>query len=438
MSNNHSGSDHESGEINNPAAHNRTQEGSNTSTVYHRPVTVTATRSNFSAPLIASALIAFLIILLMMVFLFPARGPNAPSPSSADNEAVLLLEQQRDALKTRISTFSCNLNNSTTNDNNNGANATGLNESGALDNSTSQAGQQAAIPPSLLQPAAGPIDHAEKATVLILVPNNSGNSAENKGSMGTGFFINETDIVTNLHVLGRANEALLVNKAFGRPVKARVIARTQNQTQIGAADFAVLRVTDAKAPAILTVAAGIPKGGTIIAAGFPGVIMQTDSVYRRLIGGDLTAAPEMAVTQGTVTTFQQGEGGLELLLHTAAISGGNSGGPLLDYCGRVVGVNTFMRSGTAEHTQLNFAQRSASMAQFLKKSNIAFQYDTTACTPGQQPGVSATAPQNTTPAPSEQAAALSAEGQAGDRQQNHSSAESSPFNQRRSAATAQE
>ncbi len=72
--------------------------------------------------------------------------------------------------------------------------------------------------------------------------------------------------------------------------------------------------------------------------------MQTDQNFQALLDGNIQSVPELAVTDGLISAVQNLPSGLVVMPHTAAISRGNSGGPLVDRCGRVVGVNTFASS----------------------------------------------------------------------------------------------
>ncbi|WP_182417737.1 trypsin-like peptidase domain-containing protein [Bartonella sp. HY038] len=355
----------------------------------HQYVTAPPSRGGFLLPLIFSGVFLFLIALLLLVYFLPAGNLGIKVSSTEKDEAIALLETRRDELKKGLSGFSCPMPEAS-------PQSAGRAQGGGSGNNGD--GVISAIDPNLplpdisgalVVPTSGPIAHAEKATVLIMVEDDS----DEGGSMGSGFFINETDILTNLHVVGEAQNVKIINKELGKTIDAKVVARSRGEAQIGAPDFAVLRVSGARAPAVLAIAGKTAKGESVIAAGFPGIIMETDTVFHRLLRGDATAAPEMAVTQGMVTTFQQGIEGLELMLHTAAISGGNSGGPLIDYCGRAVGVNTFLRSGGSENSPLSFAQRTSTLTSFLKRSNVAFKFDDTQCNPqAQQPAVAQAAP----------------------------------------------
>jgi S1-C subfamily serine protease len=111
-------------------------------------------------------------------------------------------------------------------------------------------------------------------------------------------------------------------------------------------------------------------------------VLRGDSNFRRLLEGDLSAAPDLNLTQGTVQSFQSGEGGMPLVVHTASIAKGNSGGPLVDGCGRVIGVNTFISVDQDQSSKINYAIRSQVMAGFLQSAGASARTDTRPCAAG--------------------------------------------------------
>ena len=129
----------------------------------------------------------------------------------------------------------------------------------------------------------------------------------------------------------------------------------------------------------------------VTAAGFPGIVTQSDEKLERLRRGDSSSIPETVLTQGTVTVVQNREAGTPIIGHEATVSPGNSGGPLVDDCGRVVGVNTYGISDETGRFKVNYALGVASLAAFLRSNNITFQTSDGACVP-ERPGPIAVAP----------------------------------------------
>jgi S1-C subfamily serine protease len=130
----------------------------------------------------------------------------------------------------------------------------------------------------------------------------------------------------------------VVNRRLGRPVTVQVAAQTPDP-QPGRADFALLRLpAQAAALAPLGLTRVASRLDPVIAAGFPQAIMQTDANFQALLDGNIRAVPELAVTDGLISAVQNLPSGLTVMPHTAAISRGNSGGPLVDRCGRTSGL----------------------------------------------------------------------------------------------------
>ena len=250
--------------------------------------------------------------------------------------------------------------------------------------------RQAAVPPGAVAPAPGqPFQGTlgqllTQAVVLIIAPGAEGTSS------GTGFFIAPDTIVTNRHVIEGADpqKLLVTSKKLGRLTRVSVVAQTPD-SEIGNADVAVLHVegeTGVQPLAFSTVAAPLDA---VIAAGFPGLLLQSDEAFARLKDGDASAVPEVILTDGKINAIQSAPGGLKIMPHSAAVSGGNSGGPLVDACGRVLGINTFITANREQVVHANYAQKTEGVLAFLKEKGVAASDVTTACTPGAPPAVPA-------------------------------------------------
>ena len=213
----------------------------------------------------------------------------------------------------------------------------------------------------------------DQSTVLVMAID------DNKTEHGTGFFISDKLLVTNQHVVSDlvSPKFYVTNVELGGLVEAQLVAKTPS-SNFFSPDFAVLEIHEGKGTP-LELAEGAKRLETVIAAGFPGFLMQTDAAFKRMLDGDRSAVPQMAVTQGIVTARQTGPSNLAVLAHTAEISPGNSGGPLVDKCGHVIGVNTFFRADKSTATRANFALEASGLRAFLKDKNIAFKVSEGAC-----------------------------------------------------------
>jgi S1-C subfamily serine protease len=136
---------------------------------------------------------------------------------------------------------------------------------------------------------------------------------------GSGIIIRPDGvIITNAHVVGNAHQ-VQVGLADGRVLEGRVLGGDPSL------DIAVVRVKAENLPvAVLGDADRLVVGQAAIAIGNP-------------------LGLERTVTAGVVSAVNRNPSGLGLdgLIQTdAAISPGNSGGPLLDSHGHVIGINT--------------------------------------------------------------------------------------------------
>jgi S1-C subfamily serine protease len=183
----------------------------------------------------------------------------------------------------------------------------------------------------------------------------------NGDSLGSGFFIDPTTIVTNRHVIeGVKGETVqIASKVIGKFLNAKIVSVTRGSS-VGSADFALLRVAQApEGVKVLPIAAQAEPLQHVVAVGFPGSGIQSDQ-------GQI---PTPIFTSGDVSAVQPQSTEITLVIHTADISPGSSGGALVDRCGGVVGVNTFVHSpqSRAESRRL-YALSSDSLRKFLDTS----------------------------------------------------------------------
>lgn len=144
------------------------------------------------------------------------------------------------------------------------------------------------------------------------------------GSIGTGVFTTSNgEVLTNAHVVADATEIRVRLAGETEPRPATLLAADPGN------DLALLRVAgDGFVPATFAEPDSVRIGDEVVAIGF---------------ALDLDGAP--SVTLGIVSalerTIQTDNGALDGLIQTdAAISSGNSGGPLVNALGEVVGINT--------------------------------------------------------------------------------------------------
>lgn len=307
-----------------------------------------------------------LSLLLLLIALIPGVLIYPYGSSSASLLSQATIRQSEQALRTRIADLRSQLSQRRC------VAAPGLlAPDGALSQGTNGAegakgpagaltGPVAAKSPSDLVPL------LDQATVLVLATGPKG-----QVSSGSGFLISPSQIVTNRHVIETAEggQVFVINEDLGDVRKAKILA-TSSTSELGDKDYALLAMDGVPAKRYLQLTRTIGKGQQTYAAGFPGFFMETDAKFRELLQGDAHAAPSMVLTQGIVTVFQDSPSGLKLVLHSADISPGNSGGPLVDACGSVVGVNTFIKTSDEAQLRLNFALKSDSLLDFLSQNGV--------------------------------------------------------------------
>jgi len=204
-----------------------------------------------------------------------------------------------------------------------------------------------AIAPLIAQPHPAPPDRpltvtqvvrqTSAAVVQVVVLDESGKEF----ALGSGFLVSaDGKIVTNHHVIEGAHSAIakLANGSFF-PVDGVLAADADK-------DLVLLKV-EGKALPFLTLAptSGLQVGDHVVAIGSPLGLQGT-------------------VTDGIVSGFLDETPNKRLIQTNAAVSHGNSGGPLLDMHGKVVGV---ISSGVSpdEGQNLNFAIPSEEVRRLL-------------------------------------------------------------------------
>jgi S1-C subfamily serine protease len=222
-----------------------------------------------------------------------------------------------------------------------------------------------------------------QAVVLIIAP---GRGQDDDASIGSGFFVALDLIATNRHVVEGADpdEIAVTSKKLGRITRARVVAQTPN-SEIGSPDIALLRVEGTPGVQPLAFSTAAAPLDPVIAPGFPGLLLQSDEAFARLKRGDVSAVPEVILTNGKINAIQSAPGGMRIMPHSAAVSGGNSGGPLADACGRVLGINTFITANREQVVHANYAQKSDGIVPFLRQNGAEVADLAGPCTPGTPP-----------------------------------------------------
>lgn len=175
------------------------------------------------------------------------------------------------------------------------------------------------------------IEHFKEAVIQIATPH----------ATGTGFFLKSQNvIVTNEHVV-RGNRRVVIN---GDSFEKQIVRVVYLDPRL---DLAFLEPPeDHSIPSVyLGVGEPLQEGEPVIAVGHP-------------FGLKYTA------TQGIISNMHHQQNEIEYIQHDAALNPGNSGGPLVDFHGHVIGVNTFIiRDGNS----IGFSLPADTLAEALRE-----------------------------------------------------------------------
>jgi S1-C subfamily serine protease len=183
---------------------------------------------------------------------------------------------------------------------------------------------------------------------------------------GTGFFIDKNTVVTNRHVIEAGKKFAVTSSFLGKdPLPVKLIAATKD-SEYTHPDFAVLRAD--KVPASvrpLAISTQPQLLQTVVASGFPSSEIRVDANI---------VTPNTVFSQGEVSVLQRQPNNMVLVLHTARIATGSSGGPLVNRCGNVVGVNTFIGAQTDKFSDRSlYALSGNALRSFLDQSGVSYQ-----------------------------------------------------------------
>lgn len=202
--------------------------------------------------------------------------------------------------------------------------------------------------------AANPVADARNGVVRIVSFFNDGTDWYTQ--TGTGFFVGTEGepvefILTNAHVvtaydpttgspIGYFDEVDVVFDEYDSDstATAKVLKVFNNGV-----DLAILRLqapTTLRKPLPLAKAESVDIMEEVYALGFPAIADDSGGIYKSTID-------DVTITNGSITKQQYLDGDVKYLQVDNAISSGNSGGPLVNADGSVIGINTWVVMPTA-------------------------------------------------------------------------------------------
>ncbi len=161
-----------------------------------------------------------------------------------------------------------------------------------------------------------------------------GQDAPATHALGSGFIISaDGTILTNAHVVEGAQE-VIVKLTDRREFKARVVG-ADKQT-----DVAVLKITASNLPVVKL---GSPQATRV---GDPVLAIGSPYGFENSATSGIVSAKARSLPEGTYVPFLQTD---------VAVNPGNSGGPLFNLQGEVIGINSQIYSRTGGYQGLSFA-----------------------------------------------------------------------------------
>ncbi|HEY1751276.1 MAG TPA: serine protease [Caulobacteraceae bacterium] len=237
------------------------------------------------------------------------------------------------------------------------------------------------------QPA-DPLREAERSVVRVVTVSLDALGAPVGLDTGSGFAVAPGVVVTNRHMVQGSAEAVQTETfVIPEPDAGGQSQRATVKQTWADADLALLVAPGLPSPPLIIAQTQPGKEATVRALGYPGV---TDEV-RKLPLTEILRPQEPYVTPGSIALFSSvapGGARIDTIFHTAPINPGNSGGPLIDACGRVIGVNTWSAGaelsadGQMTTPQGQFiATQSNVLARFLADAQVKGLFASGACVP---------------------------------------------------------
>ena len=223
-------------------------------------------------------------------------------------------------------------------------------------------------------PAFAAFDSSVLDGVVLIYSGAPDSSGKMEYWRGTGFFIGEEGknpeyIITNCHVV---EEYILAGEALGGgQLYVMFDANDQEEAYLVvydyAKDVAVLKLaepTEKRKALLMTDAGEEDLGSEIYAVGYP---LAADVTIQAVTSAGTSDA---TVTTGSIGRFLTESGtGRKLIQTDVALSGGNSGGPLINGDGAVIGVST---AGSKLDQNLFYAVSTSDVRFLLDQNNIPY------------------------------------------------------------------
>ncbi|MEO9601318.1 trypsin-like peptidase domain-containing protein [Parasphingorhabdus sp.] len=208
------------------------------------------------------------------------------------------------------------------------------------------------------------ISAASRSVVRVVLAAKDGNKVAFVGH-GSGFAVAPDKIVTNAHVveIARQEQSVVIGiipSQGGISYGGRIIAYSPDN------DLALIQVLDGgRLPPLAVFGGPVADGADVVAVGYPGSVDRAQGLDLDDLINPMSPVKTTGTVSGGRTTKQ-----FDTILHTAPIASGNSGGPLIDNCGRVLGANSFGSISDGNDAEFGFAVSAREILAFLRKAGV--------------------------------------------------------------------
>ena len=213
---------------------------------------------------------------------------------------------------------------------------------------------------------------AARGVVRVALVATNGDEAYFVGH-GTGFAVAPDKVLTNAHVVELTRDEKnivigIVPSQSGKSHGGRVIAYSPGN------DLALIQLDEGTLPVSTFFAGAVQDGQHVTAIGYPGTVDRAQG-----LGLQQIVQPTSPVKAGGNISAGRSSQSFDTILHTAPLAAGNSGGPLVDDCGRVLGVNSFGSVSDGNDAEFGFAVSNREVASFLRQAGVQFNRTMAPC-----------------------------------------------------------
>ncbi|MEP5486539.1 MAG: trypsin-like peptidase domain-containing protein, partial [Parasphingorhabdus sp.] len=217
------------------------------------------------------------------------------------------------------------------------------------------------------------ISAASRSVVRVVIAAKDGKKVAFVGH-GSGFAVAPDKIVTNAHVVEIARQEAsvvigIIPSQGGKSYGGKIIAYSPSN------DLALIQVLDGgRLPPMSIFGGQVGDGADVVAIGYPGSVDRAQGLDLDDLINPMSPVKTTGTVSGGRTTKQ-----FDTILHTAPIASGNSGGPLIDNCGRILGANSFGSLSNGNDAEFGFAVSAREILNFLRKAGVKVGATATPC-----------------------------------------------------------